>query len=160
SSSRSHITKPSRYSGRGDTAEVERRRARRKAHPLTGDICARSGRPRGGGRHRQPSARPELLDQVVIVTVAAGVIVSSISFLVDQHAEAGGEHIHLLAHEESISPSGASGDIALPTVELPGPVAGQGDIPRESADALGPSLAAGPRLPAPRDRAEETARRP
>ena len=139
---------------------MERRRARRKAHPLTVDIWASSVRPRGGGRHRQPSARPELRDQVVVVTVAAGAIVSSISFLVDQHTEAGGEHIHLIAHEESISPAGQSGDIALPPAELPGPVAVQGDIPLESAAAMVSSLAAGTEIDARRQVAEETARRP
>src|SRR5699024_167455 len=67
--------------------------------------------------------------------------------------------IHLIAHEESISPSGESGDIALPTVELPGPVAVQGDIPLESAAAMVTSLVAGTEIDARRQVAEETARR-
>lgn len=119
-----------------------------------------SDRVRGGGAHRRPSDLNTVYDRVVVAGVAAGAIVSSGSVLATQYADATGEHMHLVAHEEPINPADQSGEVAAPTPGLPGPVALGDDVALESATAMASALVAGTEIDTQRQVAEETARRP
>lgn len=139
---------------------MERRRARRNRGPLTVEHWKVSDRVRGGGAHRRPSDLNTVYDRVVVAGVAAGAIVSSGSVLATQYADATGEHMHLVAHEEPINPADQSGEVAAPTPGLPGPVALGDDVALESATAMASALVAGTEIDTQRQVAEETARRP
>ena len=161
-----NITKASRCSDRGDTAAVERRRAGRGGDSLTVDHWGLAGPVRQGGAHYQPAHSNALRDRLIVVAVAAGAITSSGSALVTQHADASGEHIDLIAHQDPISPAAPGPSLSAPTqpealAPQPGatePILPLDDLATDGAGAMVASLMAGTALDEQRQIAAEGAR--
>ncbi len=162
------ITKASRRSDRGDTAAVKRRRARRNGDSLTVDHWGLDGTVRHRGEHRRPSQATAVRDRVIVVAVAAGAVTSSGSALATPHEDASGEHIDLIAHQSTISPSApevppTASDQAEAPVPLPGspePITPREDAADEGAASMVTSLMTGTAIDTYRQVTEETARRP
>lgn len=162
------ITKVSRCSDRGDTAAVERRRARRNGDSLTVDHWGLVGPARHRGEHRRLSHPTAVRDRVIVVAVAAGAITSSGSALVTQHEDNSGEHIDLIAHQSTISPSvpdapPTASDQPQAPAPLPGvpePITPRDDAAVEKATSMVTSLMTGTAIDTQRQIIEETARRP